>query len=203
MAQSTFRRAAGQTLVLAGVISVPIGIFNLFYPPAIADTLWGHPFTHPTHVAVSVVLVVAHLLKVPGFVALSRLDGGGPVTAWSMRIAALGFVVVAICEAVSAYLYGVPITSQAAIDLNNGYGVGSMLGAVPSMVGGTIIGRRQLLAGPGRWSVLLSGAFMIFVVTPALIMGRGPAAYLTLAGWSLFFIWIGTTLVRSEDAQGA
>jgi hypothetical protein len=114
-----------------------------------------HP-THDSSVVVSIVLVIAHLLKAHGFVGLSRLDGGGPVVRWSML-------------------------------------------AVASMVGGTVIVRRNLLEGFGRWSVLLSGAFMIFVVTPALFTGRGPLAYLALTGWSLFLIWIGRALARTEN----
>ena len=49
-------------------------------------------------------------------------------------------------------------------------------------------------------SVLLSGAFMIFVVTPALFTGRGPLSYLALTAWSLFFIWIGSALGRTEKS---
>jgi hypothetical protein len=187
-------------MMLAGVVSVPIGLLTSVYPPALDSTVWGHPFDPTTHVAVSIVLVFAHLLKVPGFVGLSRLEGAGPLTRWSMLVAALGFVVVAICEGVSATLVGVPMDSAEAVNLNNAYGVGSMLGAVPSMVGGTVIVRRRLLAGAGRWSVLLSGAFMIFVVTPALLVGRAPPAYLALTVWSLFFIWIGRALGRTQNS---
>lgn len=197
--QSSFRRAASRTLVLAGVLSVPIGLFTWAYPPAVDPTVWGYPFDRPVLVAVSIGLVLVHLLKAHGFVGLSRLEGAGPVTRWSMLAAALGFVVVAACEGISAALAGVPIDSPAAVNLNNGYGVGSMLLAVPSMVGGAVIVRRRLLEGFGRWSVLLSGAFMIFVVTPALFMGRGPAAYLALTGWSLFYVWIGRVLGRTEN----
>ena len=195
--RSSVRRTASRTLVLGGVVSVPVGLLTLVYPHAVDATVWGHPYDRGTHVAVSIVLVVAHLLKAHGFVGLSRLDGGGRVVRWSMLAAALGFAVVAICEGLSATLFGVPMTAPEAVDLNNGYGAGSMLLAVPSMVGGTVIARRKLLEGAGRWSVLLSGAFMIFVVTPALIMGRGPLAYLALTGWSVFFIWIGWALGRA------
>jgi hypothetical protein len=197
--QSSFRRTASRTLVLSGVVSASVGLFTLVYPPALDNTVWGHPFDSGTHVAVSIVLVIAHLLKVPGFVELSRLDGAGRVTRWSMLAAAFGFVVVAVCEGVSVSVVGVPMDSPEAVNLNNGYGAGSMLLAVASMVGGTVIVRRKLLEGSGRWSVLLSGAFMIFVVTPALFMGRAPPAYLALTGWSLFFVWIGRALDRMED----
>lgn len=118
-----------------------------------------------------------------------------------MLVAALGFVVLAICEGGAAALVGVPMNSPAAINLNNGYGVGSMFEAVPSVVGGAVIVRRKLLEGFGRWSVLLSGAFMIFVVTPAVFTGRGPLAYLALTGWSLFFVWIGRALGRTESRR--
>jgi hypothetical protein len=91
--------------------------------------------------------MVAHLLKAHGFVGLSRLDGAERVTRWSMLAVALGFVVVAICEGVSASLAGVPTSSPEAVDLDNGYGAGSMLLAVASMVGGTIIVRKKLLVG--------------------------------------------------------
>lgn len=193
-------RTASMTLMAGGAVAVPVGLINLVYPPAVDITVWGHPFHHSTHVVASIVLVIAHLLKAHGFAfGLARLEGAGAVTRWSMVVAALGFVIVAVCEGISAYMYGAPMDSPAAVDLNNGYGVGSMVLAVASMVGGTVIVRNTLLEGIGRWSVLLSGAFMIFVVTPALIMGRAWPAYLALTGWSLFFIWIGRTLARSED----
>lgn len=195
---SSFRRTASRTLVVAGVMSVPIGLFNLVFPPAVEPTAWGYPFDAGTLLFVSIALVIAHLLKAHGFVGLSRLAGGGAVVRWSMLAAALGFVVVAVCEAISASMAGVPIDSPAAVDLNNGYGAGSMLLAWGSVVGGTVIVRRKLLEGFGRWSVLLSGAFMIFVVTPALFTGRGPLAYLALTGWSVFYIWIGRTLGRTH-----
>ena len=198
--QSSFRRAASRTLGLGGVVSIPVGLFTVVYPPAVEKTVWGYPFDGGTLVAVSVVLVGAHLLKAHGFVGLSRLDGAGRVTRWSMLAAALGFVIVAICEGVSASLGGVPTDSTEAVILNNGYGAGSMLLAVASMVGGTVIVRKKLLEGFGRWSVLLSGAFMIFVVTPALFTGRGPLSYLALTGWSLFFVWIGRALGRTENS---
>ena len=71
------------------------------------------------------------------------------------------------------------------------------------MIGGAVIVHQRLLDGAGRWSVLLSGAFMVFVVTPALIMGRDLPAYLALTGWSLFFIWIGRALGRTESSASA
>jgi len=134
-------------------------------------------------------------MKAYGFVGLSRLDGANRVTLWSLIIAAFGFVVVAVCEGISATLANVPIDSPVAVNLNNGYGAGSMLLAIPSMIAGIGIIRGRLLDF-GRWSVLLSGAFMVFVVTPALFAGRAWPAYLALTGWSLFYIWIGVSLGR-------
>ena len=189
-------RFASRTLLLGGALSVPIGLLNLVFPPAIPATEWGHPYTPEVHVVVSVALVVCHLLKAHGFAfGLARLRGG--VTQWSMWIAAIGFTVVAICEGISATMAGVPMDAKAAVDLNNGYGFGSMLLAVPSMVGGAVIARERLLPGPARWSVLGSGAFMIFVVTPALILGRAWPAYLALTAWSMFYIWMGVALGRA------
>jgi hypothetical protein len=124
---------------------------------------------------------------------------GGPYSAGRCRPPPLGFVILALCEAISASFGGIRIDSPQAVQLDNGYGVGSMLEAVASIVGGTVIVRKRLLDGLGRWSVLLSGAFMILVVTPALFMGRGPLAYLTLTGWSLFYIWIGRVLARTPS----
>ncbi len=151
---------------------------------------------------VSLVLVFGHLLKAHGFaVGLTRLEGGGPVLRWSMWAAALGFAIVAACEGISAWIVGTPMDAPAAVDLNNGYGAGSMLFAIASMVGGAVIAKKRLLDGFGRWSVLLSGAFMIFVVTPALMMGRAAPAYLTLAAWSLFYIWIGRAMWQTARRQ--
>lgn len=200
-AQSSFLRTASWTLVLAGVLSIPVGLLNLVYPPAVDDTVWGYPFDRGALVAVSVVLVLAHLLKAHGFVGLSRLEGGGQITRWSMLAATIGFVILAICEGISASLAGVPIDSPQAIDLNNGYGVGSMLEAVTSVIGGTVIARRKLLDGFARWSVLLSGLFMILVVTPTLL-SRGPAAYAALTLWSAFYVWIGRALARTAKSGG-
>lgn len=83
------------------------------------------------------------------------------------------------------------------IGLSRLNGAGSMLLAIPSMIGGITIIRRRLLDGFGRWSVFLSGAFMVFVVTPLLFMGRAWPAYLALIGWSLFYIWIGLAMGRT------
>jgi hypothetical protein len=44
---------------------------------------------------------------------------------------------------------------------------------------------------------------MIFVVTPALLMGRAAPAYLALTAWSLFFIWIGRALGRTENSRSS
>lgn len=192
----SFLQSASRMLILSGVISFPIGLLNLVYPPAVDSSVWGYPFNPGVHVFISVVLVFAHLLKAYGFVGLSRLEGARKVTSWSLVIAALGFVVVAVCEAISATLFGIPMDSTEAVNLNNGYGAGSMLLAIPSMIGGIGIIRRRLLEGFGRWSVFLSGAFMVFVVTPALFMGRDWPAYLALTVWSLFYIWIGVVLQR-------
>ncbi|GHD04016.1 hypothetical protein [Zhihengliuella salsuginis] len=189
------------SLVLSGVLSVPVGLLTFAYPPAIADTLWGHPFPRGVHVGVAVVLLVAHALTAYGFVGLARLPGGRVVT-WSMGAVAVGFLVVAVCEGISATLWGTSTEAAAAINLENGYGAGSMLLAVASVVGGVAIIRRRLLPGISRWSVILSGLFMIFVVTPALIAGRGDPAYLALTGWSLFFIWIGIALGRRVRDTG-
>lgn len=195
-------RAGSRTLVLAGVLMPPVGLLTFVFPPAVDANLWGYPYDPFTHVVVSVVLVLGHLLKAHGFaVGLSRLDGGGAVVRWSMWAATLGFVILAACEGVSAWIVGTPVDAPAAINLNNGYGAGSMLFAVASMVGGTVIARRRLLDGFGRWSVLLSGAFMIFVVTPALMMGRAPPAYLALAAWSLFYLWIGRTMWQTASRR--
>ena len=192
-----FQQSASRILILAGIVSTAVGLLSLLYPPSGDSTTWGYPFPPGTHVVVSVVLVIAHLLKAWGFIGLSRLNGAARVIHWSLMVAALGFVVVAVCEGISAKLVGVPIDSPAAVNLNNGYGVGSMLLAIPSMIGGIAIIRRRLLDGFGRWSVFLSGAFMVFVVTPALFTGRAWPAYLALTGWSLFYIWIGTALGRT------
>lgn len=158
--------------------------------------MWGYPFPVNLHVAISIALVIVHLLKAHGFfMGLSRL--GGKAAQWSMLIGGLGLVVIAITEGFSAVLAGVPMDSPEAANLNNGYGAGTMMLAVASIVGGTIIARKKLLAGRGRWSVLLSGVFIIFVMIPALFMGRGTLAYLALTGWSLFYVWIGMALGRT------
>ena len=184
-------------LILTGIFSTVVGLFTLSYPPSIGSDVWGYPFHPVTHVIVSIVLVIVHLMKAYGFIGLSGLNGANQLTRWSLLVAALGFVVVAVCEGISATLVGVPMNSPAAVNLNNGYGIGSMLLAIPSMIGGIPIIRKRLLVGFGRWSVFLSGAFMVFVVTPALFLGRDWPSYLALTVWSLFYLWIGLALRRT------
>ena len=193
---SSFQKTASRILILGGALSAPIGLISLFYPPAVDESTWGYPFPPGILVYISIALVIVHLLKGYGFIGLTRLEGASRLTRWSLIVAVFGFVVLAICEGISATLGGMAIDSQAATRLNNGYGIGSMLVAIPSMVGGIGIIRRRLLDGFDRWSVFLSGAFMIFVMTPALIMGRDWPAFLALTVWSLFYIWIGRALGR-------
>lgn len=187
-------------LVLSAVLAMPAGLLPLVYPPAIPETLWGHPFDQGTAIVISVLLVVVHLLKAYGFIGLSRLDGAGALVRGSMLVASVGFVILAVCEALSATIFGVPLTAPEAVNLNNGYGAGSMIEALASMVGGVVIARKRLLEGSGRWSVFASGAFMVFVVTPALFTGRTAIAFVALTAWSLFYVWIGRAMLRTERA---
>lgn len=199
----SFQKSASRMLILTGVLSMIIGLFTLVYPPSIDDSLWGYPFHFVPHVAVSILLVIAHMLKAYGFVGLSRFDGTSKLTRWSLIVAALGFTFVAVCEAISATFFGAPIDSHEAINLNNGYGIGSMLFAIPSMIAGVGIIRKRVLFGFSRWSVFFSGAFMIFLVTPALFMGRSWPAYLALTVWSLFYLWIGVAMNQTLKSKNA
>ena len=45
--QSSLIRAASRTLVLAGVVSVAVGLFTLVYPPAVDNTLWDGKVVDP------------------------------------------------------------------------------------------------------------------------------------------------------------
>ena len=110
-------------------------------------------------------------------------------------MAALG-----VCEALSGAIGGKGDDSTAAAVVGALFGVSSLVLAVAAIVGGWAVGRADVLAPYGRWTLLASGVVLVVLVTPANIAGDLVPRTLALCVWSLLFVPLGLA-VRQVSAQ--
>lgn len=194
------RISPSKSLIISGVLGATLAPATLaFLGSSVPEGVWNYPVPGTIHVAFAVLLVVMHLLTAHGFWGLSRLQGAGRLVRVAALVGAAGQVLLSLAEAASATLVGVQMTSQAATVVGSAFGVASVVYGVPALVGGTALAMRNLLPG-ANWSVAISGAILLFLVTPANIAGARVLAVVALGVWSLVFVWMGRGL---SDAAGS
>ncbi|MET0931496.1 MAG: hypothetical protein ABWX74_18390, partial [Aeromicrobium sp.] len=155
--------------------------------------------------AVSIVLVLTHLLTAVGFLGVLAADPhrgqrAARITLW---IAVVGFVLLGVAELLSATIGREDVESSAAGSVGTVFGIASLMTALGGVVAGVVIVRTHAWTGLGAWMVLASGVTMLVLVTPANISGDTVPRTLALVVWSLTFIPLGRTIARSaSDTPG-
>ena len=196
---------AGEALAASGVLGIAIGIVTIAWSPAVADDQWSYPFSTGVQWAISVVLVVTHLLTAVGVVGIRRLHRGRvsrTAEIW-LAVAAAGLVALGVCEALSGAIGGRANDSTAAGIVGALFGISSLVMAVAAIVGGWAVGRAAVLAPYGRWMLLASGVVILVLVTPANIAGDLVPRTLALCVWSLLFVPAGLALRQASAASAS
>jgi hypothetical protein len=191
--------AYGAACVASGVLGVVAGAVTLLYDPGVPSDQWSYPFSTSVQWVVSSGLALTHVLSALGFVGvlLARPHGDSRAASVTLRIAIVGFWLLALAELLSGAVGGEDVDSSAAAWVGTLFGVSSLMTALGGVVAGTVIVRAGRWHGPGAWMVLASGVVMIVLVTPANVAGDLVPRTLALVLWSLTFIPLGRAVARS------
>lgn len=194
-------RKPSASLVLSGWLGVVLALVSLpFLSSGVSSDVWNYPLPGGVHVLVSVLLVLDHLLTGHGFIGLAELQGLGNWARNSLRVSAVGFILLAGCEAVSGALVGSDVEGSPAVRLGYAFGMVSLLIAVPTALAGIAVLRGRLLTGSASISLLASGLILLVGVTAANITGDPIARAVALALWSFTFVWAGRALATHARA---
>lgn len=196
-------RGLGTALVISGVMGVVVGILTIMYSPAVPTDQWSYPFTLGWQLTVSVVLALAHLLTLVGFIGVLRANPhrNSRVAAIALWVAIAGFGLLAISEVLSGAIGAESTDSSAAASVGTVFGIASLLVAAGSIVAGVVIVRAKVWDGLGRWIVLASGLVLLVLVTPSNIVGDPTFRNISLILWTLTLIPLGQAVARSARSR--
>ena len=194
---SNKRRTLGRMAVASGLIGALVGILALAYPPAVNDQTWSYPFPFGVAAVVSVVLAGAHALTGAGYqgVRLADTHGGSRVADVALRVAIVGFVLLAAAELASGVIGRQSDESAAAGVVGGLFGVASLLVGFGSIVAGVTSARSGASEPAAWWSLVAAGVILLLVVTPAQIADSFEVATIALTIWSLAFIPLGRAVI--------
>ncbi len=197
-------RSSGAACAASGILGVLAGVLTLLYDPAVPSDQWSYPFSTSVQWMVSVALAVIHVLSALGFagVLLARPHGSSRAATLTLRIAVVGFLLLAVAELGSGAIGGEGLDSSAAAWVGTLFAIASLMTALGGVVAGTVIVRAGHWTGLGAWMVLATGVLMLLLVTPANITGDLTFRTTALILWSLPFVPLGLSIARSSTRAG-
>jgi hypothetical protein len=186
-------------LLSGGALGAVVALFDVVTPAAVGPERWSYPHTATTFVLTEIPIVVAHVLTALGVAALSGLVATSRLGVLGIRIAAGALWLFAVCEVAAAAVAGELADSVPAQLVGAAFGVTSLVYASGAVAGGVAFVRLRVGPPWARWSLLVSGIFVVAVVDPATLGGNLAVRYLALASWSVMFCWMAPlTLTRDR-----
>jgi hypothetical protein len=181
---------AARFLVIGGVLGAAIAVLTMVLPAAVGPDRWSYPLSPAGFVLRESTAVVSHILTALGILAVADVVASSRAGLAGVRIAAGALWLFAACEVAAAVIAGSLSDSVEAQLVGGLFGVASLGYAVGAAIGGIAIIRSQTGEPWARWSLLVSGVFVMGVVTPATLASNLPLRYTALALWSLMFCWM-------------
>jgi hypothetical protein len=156
---------------------------------------WSYPVQPTAFLWMSVVLAIAHLLVLVGYLEVARRTAGlGSTLA---TVGAAGTVAVALCELWSGLVARTDLDAAVLTALNAGYAISGLV-----IVAGTL-GSGLVLRGSGsRFALplMVNGSFLIVALLVRFFASDGPAiAALTV--WSLLYCWLALSLRAASKTR--
>jgi len=187
-------------LVSGGILGAAVALLDMLIPPAVGPERWSYPHTATGFVLTEIPIVIAHILTALGILALSDHVGSSRAGRIGVRVAAAGLWLLTVCEIAAASIAGVLANSVKAQLVGAAFGAASLVYAIGAVVGGIAL-VRSASEPRARWSLLVSGVFVVAVVDPATLAASGsPVRYIALALWSLIFCWMGRLVISRGRA---
>jgi hypothetical protein len=190
-------------LVSGGILGAAVAVLDMLIPPAVGPERWSYPHTATGFVLTEIAIVIAHILTALGILALTDQVGSSRAGLIGVRVAAAGLWLLAVCEVAAAAIAGVLANSVQAQLVGASFGVTSLVYAIGAVVGGIALVRLRAGQPWARWSLLVSGVFVVAVVDPATLAGGPTVRYLALALWSLMFCWMAPLVALRHRAAAA
>jgi hypothetical protein len=149
---------------------------------------WSYPVQPTAFLAMSVALMISHLLIVVGYLEVARRTTGlGSTLA---KVGAAGTVAVAACELWSGLVARTDLDSGVITALNAGYAVSGVIIAVGTVGSGLVLrstGSRFALP------LLVNGVFFVLALLLKFVASDG-VGIAALTVWSLLYCWLGLSL---------
>jgi hypothetical protein len=188
-------------LLTGGALGAVVALFDLVTPAAVGPERWSYPHAATVYVLTEIPIVIAHILTALGMLALTGLLGSSRAGVFGVRVATAALWLFAVCEVAAAAIAGVLADSVPAQLVGAAFAVASLVYAIGAVVGGVALVRLRAEQLQARWSLLVSGVFVVAVVNPAILAGNLTVRYLALALWSLMFCWM-ARLISAPHTSG-
>jgi hypothetical protein len=189
-------------LVTGGILGAAIALLEMLIPAAVGPELWSYPHTATGFVLKEIPVVISHILTAVGILALTELVRSSRAGLIGIRIAAAALWLFAVCEVAAAAIATVRADSVPAAVVGTAFAVTSLVYAIGAVAGGVALVRLGAGQPWARWSLLVSGGFVVAVVDPATLAGNPTIRYLALASWGLMFCWMAPLPVARDRTRG-
>jgi hypothetical protein len=189
-------------LISGGVLGAAIALVDSVVSPAVGPERWSYPYSATTYVLTEILIVLAHVLTALGIVALTDLVRSSRAGFVGVRVAAAALWLLAVCEVAATAIAGVLVDSVPAQLVGAAFGVASLVYAAGAVLGGVALVRLRVGQPWARWSLLVSGVFVVAVVDPVTFAGNPTVRYLALASWGLMFCWMASLTLTRDRTLG-
>jgi|GEM_PF-6002838 len=184
----------------SGGLMVAVGLLTSLHDDAVSSTQWSYPQGTGLFLACALLLTISHALSAAGYQGI-RLAGAAPGRwgRWGLVAAIVGSLGLSLSELLSGLIRSQTVDSASAGAVSTLFGVTSLLFAAGAVVAGV-----SLLRGGQRslgWLVLLTGAAIVVLVTPANISGSLAFRQVALIAWSVLLIPLGLQVARLGSSR--
>jgi len=193
----TRSRAIGILVIVFAVLAAVFALVIAVIPPAVSPDVWSYPTTALPFTLGQILIGIHHLVMAAGLFAAWRIGLAG-----RSRLAAVGavsataaMVLFAILEVGSSVIADSRLGSDAAATVGGLYGGLTIVLAAASIVYGVAIVRARQWTGITRFTVLVTGIYLVLPLIPAQF-GPFLLRSIALIIWSLLYIGLGLGLRR-------
>lgn len=194
-------RPLGLLVIVFAVLAAVFALVLALVPPAVAPDIWSYPTTAVPFTLGQILVGMHHLVMAAGLFVAWRigLAGRSLLAAAGAISATIAMVLFAVLEFGAATIADHRLGSAATDTVSTLYGVLTIVLAAACIVYGIAILRARQWTGITRFTVLITGIYLIVPLIPAQF---GPFLWRSIAliVWSLLYIGLGIGLRRGAKA---
>lgn len=196
LASPARRPILGTVVIVVTVLAAAYAIAVALVPPAVGPEQWSYPLAFAPNLAGQVGIGIHHVVLAAGFLVVLRsgLAGSSRLGTAGGVSAALLMALFGVLEVVSGLAGNEPVDGGVASTLGSVYGVFTIALAAASIVFGIAILRARVWTGPTRFTLLVSGIYLVVPLIPAQFAPL-PLRAAALAIWCLLYVGLGLGLV--------